>query len=116
MAFDLVNIEELWFKLTNNGVSTKMLNILKAMYTTTKLCVSKFSSLSEFFESSIGVKQGEPLSPLLFLFFINDVHEFLDSNRNDSIDFFTIFLLLFADNIVLISKSPQVYRQIVYIL
>ena len=103
MAFDLVNREELWFKLTNNAVSTKMLNILKAMYTNTKLCASRFSSLSEFFESNIGVKQSEPLSPLLFLFFINDVHEFLDANRNDSIDFFTIFLLLFADDMVLIS-------------
>ena len=92
LTFDLVNREELWFKLTNNGVSTKMLNILKAMYTNTKLCVSKFSSLSEFFESNIGVKQGEPLSPLLFLFFIKDVHGFLESNRNDSIDSFTIFL------------------------
>ena len=49
LLIDLVNREELWFKLTNNGVSTKMLNILKAMYTTTKLCVSKFSSLSDFF-------------------------------------------------------------------
>ena len=37
----------------------------------------------------------------------NFVHDFLDSNRNDSINFFTIFLLLFADDMVLISKSPQ---------
>ena len=77
------------------------------MYTTTKLCVSKFSSLSDFVESNIGVKQGEPLSPLLFLSFINKVHEFLDSNRIDSIDFFTMFLLLLANDMVLISKSPQ---------
>ena len=32
---------------------------------------------------------------------------YMHSNRNDSIDFFTIFLLLFADDMVILSKSPQ---------
>jgi hypothetical protein len=38
--------------------------------------------LSEFFDVSIGLKQGEPLSPLLFILLVNDII--------DSIDFYTL--------------------------
>ena len=44
-----------------------MLEIIKSMYTSVKLCIKHQSSLSDFFENNAGVKQGEPLSPFCTL-------------------------------------------------
>ena len=57
----------------------------------------------------MGVKQGEPLSSLLFIFFINDMSATLENNGIDSIsiDELQIFLLLFADDTALFSSSQE---------
>ena len=57
----------------------------------------------------MGVKQREPLSPLLFILFINDMSISLydDTVETISIDELHIFLLLFADDTVLFSYTPQ---------
>lgn len=62
-----------------------------------------------FFDSYMWVKQGEPLSPLLFILFINDMSESLSDEAADiiSIDELQIFLLLFADDTVLFSYSAH---------
>ena len=66
---------------------------------------------SDCFDSLAGVKQGEPLSPLLFIIFLNDLTSELNIDTNtgyindDIIDFFQKFILLFADDIALISES-----------
>ena len=54
-------------------------------------------------------KQGDPLSPMLFILFINDILETL-SNENDvtlAIDDFNLFLLLYADDAVLFFKISR---------
>jgi len=57
-----------------------MINILKSLYNSVKTCVklSATSGLSDFFDISLGLKQGEPLSPILFILFINDNNACLD--------------------------------------
>ena len=63
--------------------------------------------LSDFFESYVGVKQGEPLSSLLFIIFINDMANEIVSGDVTAftLNQIQIFLLLFADDTVLFAET-----------
>ena len=81
--------------------------MVKSMYCTTSLCVNLKGMRSEFFDSNIGVKQGDALSPQLFNLFINDLPDYVGC------DDFTPLLsgkkvncLMYADDLVLIYTSP----------
>ena len=54
--------------------------MIRSMYETVQSCVKLTDNInsSEFFNISLGLKQGEPLPPILFLLFINDIIETLD--------------------------------------
>ena len=52
------------------------------MYTTVKLCVKYNNTFSQFFNSYIGLKQGDPSSPLLFMLFVNGMLQHINSNLN----------------------------------
>ena len=86
-----------------------MVKMLRSMYASVKSCVRVNGSLSQFFDSYMGVKQGESLSPLLFIIFINDMSDALVNGTFDNvtIDEIQIFLLLFADDTVLFSYSKE---------
>jgi hypothetical protein len=107
-AFDRVDRHMLWFKLYMSGVSTKMINIIKSMYSTVQLCVRSNGLLSNYFESCQGVKQGEPMSPLLFLLFVNDIVENFQVDEDFCVKMSNIllFIILFADDTVLFAKTP----------
>ena len=87
-----------------------MLNILKSIYSDVKSCekLSTQMNMSEFFNVSLGLKQGEPLSHLLFILFINDITSVIEFNSLNETDFELLsrYLILFADDIVLFSTSP----------
>ena len=51
-------------------VNGKMFNVIFNMYKNAKSCVSKDGFLSDYFRCSVGVRQGENLSPLLFAIFL----------------------------------------------
>ena len=66
--------------------------------------------MSEVFECHLGVKQGYLLSPLIFSLLISEVANFISKNGKHGIQLIPgqdeIFLLLFADDIVLLSSTP----------
>ena len=66
--------------------------------------------MSECFECHLGVKQGCLLSPLIFSLLISEVANFSRKNGKHGIQLIPgqdeIFLLLFADDIVLLSSTP----------
>ena len=112
-AFDMVYRNGIFVKLVRYGCSCKIIKIVQSIYSTVCTCVRSNGIYSDFFESFSGVKQGETLSPLLFLLFINDMYSFLNTDELSSspdvfkIDSINLFMLLFADDTVLFSRSQD---------
>ena len=61
-----------------------------------------------FFNVSVGLKQVEPLSPLLFILFINDIFSCIHVNSlvEKDLNELCMYLVLFADDIVIFTTDP----------
>ena len=113
-AFDEIDRSFLWQKLLKEQVIGKFVNALRSMYTVVKSCVKYGFNTSRCFNSYNGLKQGDPSSPLLFMLFINDIVQNINTNLDDifTIDELQLFLLLYADDAVAFAKSPEVLQLI----
>ena len=112
-AFDYVVRDNLWYKLVKLGLRGKILNILKSMYSSVKSRVKFDNKLGGEFCCNLGVRQGECLSPLLFSLYLNDIEEtFVNSGLEGiDIDMFKMFMLLYADDIVIFANSAEELQQ-----
>jgi len=110
VAFDSVSRESLWRVLKKVKMSTKMLRIIQSMYASVQACVRWGATVSDFFDCPGGLKQGCLLSPLIFSLLISEVADEVTVNGKHGFQFAPglreIFLLLFADDIVLLSSTP----------
>ena len=113
-AFDSINRATLWKKLISCGISN--------MYKSIKSFAITNVMQSEFFESHVGLRQGENLSPLLFALFLNDMEtffreqkwntlKFIDKLYTDSHDEVTgmlnLFVLMYADATVIMAENEH---------
>ena len=112
-AFDYIVRENLWYKLVKLGLRGKILNILKSMYSSVKSRVKFDNKLGNEFYCNLGVRQEECLSPLLFSFYLNDIEEqFINSGLEGiDINMFKVFLLLYADDIIIFSNTAEELQQ-----
>ena len=108
-AFDSVYRKGLWYKLFGLGVNGKMLRIIRDMYSKVKAFVKVNNITSPTFDSHIGLKQGEIMSPLLFSLFIDDIELYLQGDTSSGLNLgdVQILLLLFADDMVILSENPN---------
>jgi len=108
-AFDTVNRRVLWEVLRNNGIGGRMLSMLKSVYRTVRCCVRCDGELSDYFDCLNGLKQGCKLSPLLFSYLMSSLASEIRNKGKHGIQLLAndtdIFLLLFADDIVLVSDT-----------
>ena len=112
-AFDSINHNLLWLKLSAMGISTKMLKLLQHMYRTARSVVSYDGFTSSEFPCHKGVRQGCPLSPLLFSLFISDLeHELLaNSSGKVRIGEQEVRVIMFADDLVLLAETSAGLQQ-----
>ena len=108
-AFDSVHRDKLWSALNRYGIKGKLLNSIKAVYKSVKSCVKVRDTLTESFDCHIGVRQGCMISPILFSLFINEFAELIEQSGLRGIqllpDLVELFLLMFADDVALLSDT-----------
>lgn len=109
-AYDSVDRDLLWRCLGKMGIHGKCLSILQQMYAHGNLCIKTQDGIGEAFTADLGVKQGDPLSPLLFGLYIDRVCCFIRTRvptagviaggiRADCI--------LYADDLVLLAHDRE---------
>ncbi|KAH6591395.1 hypothetical protein BASA50_008703 [Batrachochytrium salamandrivorans] len=108
-AFDTVPVGALLWKLQNMGFPRRTLAFLKALYTSSSARARAGSLLSDPFPVQRGVRQGCPLSGLLFNLFINDI---LDGVAPITVpglprDTNPIRGLMYADDVAVFADSEQ---------
>ena len=107
-ALDLIDRGKLWIKLLRQGVDGKMLKIIKSLYDNI-ICIKHEGNLSSYFSSSSGLLQGEVMSPILYSLYVNDFEMSFIREGCQSIDIqlINLFILMYADDTVLIAESPE---------
>lgn len=108
-AFDMVDRNKLWSILRKRGIKGKMYNAIKSMYSVVKARVKVNGTLTDTFMCPRGLKQGDICSPVLFSLFINELAEEVIQRGKHGIplspDLIQIMILLFADDIALMSST-----------
>jgi hypothetical protein len=109
-AFDSVNHDLLLDAIASEGVSGTFFRALKAMYESLISCVRVNNEFTDFFDCPCGVRQGCGLSPTLFSLFINRLAKHINETGVHGVQmlptFLELFILLFADDVVLLSTTP----------
>ena len=79
-----------------------MLQVIRSMYTSLKLCVRTPEGLTKYFACEMGTRQGCILSPALFAFYIGELVDMLRAENCNGVyineDFSNQKILLYADD------------------
>ena len=72
-------------------------------------CVKYQGVLSEYFPSNFGLMLREVLSPILFSLYVNDfeINFIKDNCPSIELQMINIFLLMYADDMVLLAETPE---------
>ena len=95
-------------RLKSLGINGIFMHNIAAMYTKTEYSIKLKTGRSTNIQSNLGLKQGCPLSPMLFNLYIDDIEKVFDDSccpiefQNKNINHF-----LYADDLVLISESRE---------
>ena len=120
-AFDIIPRVHLWSKLLSSNINGKILDIIRNMYSSAKSFIRNNNDIGTMFNCSIGVRQGENVSPLLFALYINDLQAYLSkafsgldsvnkmiehfNENNDTVMYLKLLILLYADDTIIMAES-----------
>ena len=107
-AYDKVPHDLLWEKLSRMGFHPQFIKVLKSLYKDSSVTVLVNGHQSDKVHVNSGVKQGCPLSPLLFSLFLSDVGHYLEHHPAGVLIWGKIIsALFFVDDLVLIGKNQK---------
>ena len=105
-AYDRVNRKLLFQKLIDYCFPSKLIKIIIDQYQKVQYCVLTPEGRTIFFNSNLGLKQGDTMSPRLFNLFIMDIIGIFGKECDPAyLQGLAVGVLLFADDLALISTS-----------
>ena len=113
-AFDRVWYEGLWHTMNIFGISYDITASIKALYANSESSVLLENNIGDPFKTYVVVRQGCPLSPVLFNIFLEQImsDNLLNHHSSISIGGIEISRLRFSDEIDLISGSNDELQQL----
>ena len=113
-AFDTVWHDGLWRRLWESGVKGKAWRILRSLYSSVHAQVLVGGSTTRAVRMRQGVRQGCPLSPVLFNYFVDELSKQLKaSGYGIDFDKETLSSLLYADDVVLFAHSAEELQKLI---
>ena len=114
-AFDWVPRDLLLYKLsTSFDVHGRLFNTLSTVYESSTAQIKLNGTLSDPFNVSSGVKQGDIISPVLFSMYLNDLATGIkELNCGVEINASNLAILLYADDIVLIAPDEKCLQKMI---
>ncbi len=106
-AFDCVPRGILWRVLREYGVRGPLLRAVRSLYDRSRSLVRIGGSKSDLFPVHVGLHQGCPLSPVLFLIFMDRISRCSQGPEGVGFGDHAISSLLFADDVVVLATSDQ---------
>ena len=103
-AFDRVNRTTLFRKLVRFGAGATYVSCLMAIYKRTEYIIFGNDEHATYLAAA-GIKQGSPLSPMLFLFYVDDIFGFFLGAFSSYCIYETVHILMHADDAVLLASS-----------
>nr|GEX32560.1 ataxia telangiectasia mutated family protein [Tanacetum cinerariifolium] len=98
-AYDSVPRELIWKTLVDKGIQRRYIRVIRHMYDDAKTRVRTSIENTEFFAMEVGLQQGSAISAYLFVLILDELSRGIQEDIP--------WCLIFADDIVLVSKSMK---------
>ncbi|KAF7658853.1 hypothetical protein LDENG_00007090, partial [Lucifuga dentata] len=106
-AYDCVPQGVLWGVLREYGVLGSLTQAIRSLYNQSQSCVRILGTKSDLFPVGVGLRQGCPLSPILFMIFMDRISRRSQGSEGVQFGDLRIASLLFADDVVLLASSDS---------
>lgn len=109
-AFPSIPHEKLWSKLSSLGFPSKIIRLLKNLYDKSSTVIRSEHGNSPEIQVTLGLLQGEVLSPILFSLYIADIEKVLTESGIPGIKLLVnrhLHILLFADDMIVMASSQR---------
>ena len=95
--------------LKEYGITGKLWNNIQSIYKSVQYTIKIKNKAMSPISSNLGLKQGCPLSPLLFNLYINEIAKHLSPTPEDSITLQNekITHLMYADDLIILASSKE---------
>lgn len=115
-AFDKINRFALMYKLITK-VEASVWRALYIYYSISIAYISNESEISNTFKTSIGVKQGGPLSPRLFSIYVEDlIEELLKTELGSSVCGLKTGVIMYADDLLVMSDDIKKLQEMLVLV